>query len=80
MSEIFNFSKALAFPKLMKHWLGLIKVNTESNTAIRLSKAEISLQLPTHAATEYTFIHTQLETQATDSDFLELVIYLWTEG
>lgn len=53
MSEILNFSKAQAFPKLMKHSLGLAKVNTESNTAIRGSKAEISnsphmLQQSTH--------------------------------
>lgn len=53
LSEIFKFSKGLVFPKLMKHPSGLAEVNTESNTALGVGKAEISnsqnmLQHTTH--------------------------------
>lgn len=75
MSEMFNFSKALTFPKIMKHTSGYANVNTESNTDIRVSKTKTSLNSP-NVATEYTLIYTLLEAQARDSDFLEFVIYL----
>ena len=75
-SEIFNFSEALTFPKIMKRTSEYAKVNTESSTDIGVSKARTSLSLPRRAATVCMFIYTLLEAQARDSDFLEFVIYL----